>query len=94
MIDVSHVLEFSTTIFPQLYLLKQLPTTKITNISTLKSSLNRSRLFGGERLFHHAWISETELVKDKIKVLELSMQELQEFKLLSHEEQFLLDGFQ
>ena len=94
MIDVSHVLKFSSTIFLQLYLLKQLPTTKITNISTLKSTLNRGRLFGGDRLFHHTWISGTELVKDRIKVLELSMQELPELTLFSHEEQFLLYGFQ
>ena len=47
MIDVSQVLEFPSG---KLYLLKQLPVTNITHISTLKLTLNRSRLFGGGRL--------------------------------------------
>ena len=47
MIDVSQVLEFPSA---KLYLLKQLPITKIIHISTLKLTLNQSRLFGGWRL--------------------------------------------
>ena len=46
MFYVSQALEFPSA---KLYLLKQLPITKITHISTLKLTLNRSRLFGGGR---------------------------------------------
>ena len=46
MIDVSQVLEFPSA---RLYLLKQLPVTKLTHISSLKFTLNRSCLFGGGR---------------------------------------------
>ena len=47
MIDVSQVLEFPSA---KLYSLKELRITKITHISPLKLTLNRSRLFGGGRL--------------------------------------------
>ena len=46
MIDVSQVLEFPAA---KLYLLKQLTVTKITQISILELTLNRSSLFGGGR---------------------------------------------
>ena len=50
-IDVSQVLEFPSA---KLYSLKQLPftkiTPKITQMSTLKLTLNRDRLFGGGRV--------------------------------------------
>ena len=53
MIDVSQVIEFPSA---KLCLLKQLSVTKITHISTLKLTLNRSRLFGGGRLMKGALI--------------------------------------
>ena len=53
MINVSQVLEFPSAKF---YLLKQLPINKITHISTLKLTLNQSRLFGGWRLMEGALI--------------------------------------
>ena len=53
MIYVSQVLDFPSA---KLYLLKQLPITKITHISTLKLTLNRSRLFGGGRLTEGALV--------------------------------------
>ena len=53
MIDVSQVLEFSA----KLYLLKQLPLTKIAHRSTLKlaptRSFGRGRLMEGECLLYH-----------------------------------------
>ena len=53
MIDVSQVLEFPSA---KLYLLKQLPITKITYISTLKLTLNQNLLFRGGRLMEGALI--------------------------------------
>ena len=53
MINVSQVLEFTSAKF---YLLKQLPINKITHISTLKLTLNQSRLFGGWYLMEGALI--------------------------------------
>ena len=84
MIDVSQVFEYPSA---KLYLLKQLSITKITQISTLKLTLNRRRLFRGRRLIGGA------LEKDIFKVLEVSMQELQELKQFSRVEQFLNYGF-
>ena len=53
MTDISQVLEFPPATF---YLLKQLPVTKITHISTLNLTLRRSRLFGGGLLMEWALI--------------------------------------
>ena len=53
MTDVSQVLEFPSA---KLYLLKQLPITKITHISILKLTLNRGRVFRGRHLMEGALI--------------------------------------
>ena len=52
-IDVSQVLEFPSAKF---YLLKQSSINIITHMSTLKVTLNRSRLFGGGYLMEEALI--------------------------------------
>ena len=98
MTDVLQVLEFPKA---KLYLLKQLRITKIIHITALKFTLSRGHLFGSGRsmgggggvgggyLFYCAGISGGELRGDIFKVLEPSKQELEELKLLSHEEQLL-----
>ena len=93
MTDVLQVLEFPKA---KLYLLKQLRIIKIIHITALKFTLSRGHLFGGGRsmggggyLFYCAGISGGELRGDIFKVLEPSKQELEELKLLSHEEQLL-----
>ena len=53
MIDVLRVLESPSA---KLYLLKELPVTKITHISILKLTQNQSRLFGGRHLMEGAVI--------------------------------------
>ena len=67
MMDVSQVLEFPLA---KLCLLKQLPISKITQISTSKLTLNQSRLFGGWVLnggsvYYTTKISKKELHKRK-----------------------------
>ena len=87
MTDVLQVLEFPKA---KLYLLKQLRIIKIIHITALKFTLSRGHLFGGGGyLFYCAGISGGELRGDIFKVLEPSKQELEELKLLSHEEQLL-----
>ena len=53
MIDVSQALEFPSA---KLYSFKQLPIIKITHISTLKLTLDQSRLFEGGCLMEGALI--------------------------------------
>ena len=94
---MSQVLEFPSA---KRYLFKQLTVTKVTHIGTLKLPLNRSCLFGDERLIEGALIlphkdfeNRAPYKKNLFKVLELSMRELRVLKLYSHEELFLYYGF-
>ena len=84
MIDVSQVFEYPSA---KLYLLKQLPITKITQISTLKLTLNRGRLFGGRRLIGGALILPHNDFGGRARG------ELQELKQFSRVKQFLHYGF-